>query len=83
MFQMDLIVKSLVAQEYRKAAPRCPYLTRLEIETVILGQLEANGEAMRYLRANGKGVAWKATPRMRQSIADCEIDLLVQSRRRQ
>ena len=76
MFIMDSIVKNLVEYESQKAAPRGSYLTRLEIETVVLGQLEADGKAMRYLRCNGKGIAWKATPRMRKSVEDYEADLL-------
>lgn len=76
MFRMDSIVKDLVEHEYQKAAPRCPHLTRPEIETVVLGQLEADGKVMRYLRRNGKGIAWKATPRMRRTGEDYEADLL-------
>ena len=72
MFRMDSIVKNLVEHEYQKAAPKCPYLTRLEIETIVLAQLEAEGKVMRYLRRNGKGIAWKATPSMRHSVADYE-----------
>ena len=61
MFRMDPIIRNLVESEYHRYAPDCPLLVRLEMECLVLGQLEAEGKAMRYLRRNGKTVAWKAT----------------------
>jgi hypothetical protein len=72
MFRMDTIVKNLVEVEYQKYASKCSHLSRVEIETMVLGQLETAGKAMRYLRRDGKTIAWKATPKMRQKIADYE-----------
>jgi hypothetical protein len=45
------------------------------MECLVLGQLEAEGKAMRYLRRNGKTVAWKATPKMRHAVAATEVAL--------
>jgi hypothetical protein len=39
----------------------------------ILHEWEELGEAMRYLRPDGK-IGWKATPRMRNRLADAERD---------
>ena len=72
MFRMDRIVKNLVEFECQKQIPKCPYLTRLELDTCILGQLEADGKVMRYLARNGKRLPWKATPKMRKEVADYE-----------
>jgi len=39
----------------------------------ILTKAEAAGDAMRYLDAEGR-IAWKATPRLREVLADLEAD---------
>jgi hypothetical protein len=66
MFRMDATVRNLVEAEYHTYALRYPGQPRLAIEALILGGLEADGRAMRYLRRNGKTIAWKATPKMRE-----------------
>jgi hypothetical protein len=80
MFHMDAVVKNLVERECEKLAPRCPHLVRLELECFALGQLEAGGKAMRYLRRNGKAIAWKVTPKMHKELAgrqpDCTSETL-------
>jgi hypothetical protein len=76
MFLMDEIVRGLVDFECQKYAPKCPYLARAEIEALILGQLEADGTAMRYLRRDDNTIAWKATPKMRKKAADYEAEML-------
>jgi hypothetical protein len=75
MFRMDPIIRNFVESEYHRYAPDCPFLVRLEMECLVLGQLEAEGKAMRYLRRNGKTVAWKATPKMRHAVAATEVAL--------
>ena len=75
MFRMDPIVRNLVESEYHRYAPDCPFLVRLEMECLVLGQLEAEGKAMRYLHRNGKTVAWKATPKMRNAVAATKVAL--------
>lgn len=76
MFLMDKIIGELVEVEYQKLAPRCPYLTRAEIEAGILGQLESEGSAMRHLRRDGKTIAWKMTPKLRKQIARQDAESL-------
>lgn len=39
----------------------------------ILAEAEATGEAMRYLDKNGR-IAWKATPQLREHLADLRAD---------
>jgi hypothetical protein len=70
MFRMDPITKTLVERECQKYSPRCPYLTRLEIETLVLAQLEADGKIMRYLAGDRQGVAWRATPKTRRRTVE-------------
>jgi hypothetical protein len=39
----------------------------------VLSEFEQAGNAMRYLRADGK-IGWKATPRMLDRLADAECE---------
>ena len=39
----------------------------------MLAELEAAGDAMRYVNSNGE-IAWKATPRLRDYLVDLELD---------
>ena len=39
----------------------------------MLAQLEASGDAMRFVDANGR-IAWKATPSLCQYLKDLELD---------
>jgi hypothetical protein len=39
----------------------------------VLSEFEQAGNAMRYLRADGK-IGWKAAPRMRDWLADAECE---------
>ena len=39
----------------------------------MLAQLEAVGDAMRYLDSDGQ-IAWKATPRLRNYLMDHQLD---------
>jgi hypothetical protein len=39
----------------------------------MLGDLEASGDAMRFVDAHGC-IAWKATPKLRQYLKDLELD---------
>jgi hypothetical protein len=58
-----------VACERRKAATSLKSKQALVAE--VLSEFEQAGDAMRYLRANGK-IGWKATPRMLDRLADGE-----------
>jgi hypothetical protein len=39
----------------------------------VLGDLEAAGDAMRFVDAKGR-IAWKATPRLRDYLQDLELE---------
>jgi hypothetical protein len=51
-----------------------PDKSRSEIISETLREYEASGDAMRYLNAKGQ-LAWKATPRMLQRLADAEREV--------
>jgi hypothetical protein len=60
-----------VACEQRKT--RTPSKSKQALIAEILHEWEEAGEAMRYLRADGK-IDWKATARMVSRLADAERD---------
>jgi hypothetical protein len=39
----------------------------------VLGNLEASGDAMRFVNGEGR-IAWKATPRLRDYLQDLELE---------
>lgn len=39
----------------------------------VLAELEADGDAMRYLNSNGQ-IAWRATPQLRDYLTDLRLD---------
>ena len=60
-----------VACEQRKA--QTPGKSKQSLIAEVLHEWEEAGEAMRYLRTDGK-IAWKATPKMLERLADAERD---------
>jgi hypothetical protein len=58
-----------VAYEQRKAHPAPT--SRQALIAEVLHEFEQAGEAMRYLRADGK-IGWKPTPQMLDRLADAE-----------
>jgi hypothetical protein len=62
-----------VAREQRKA-PTTPK-GRHALVSGVLSEFEQAGDAMRYLRADGK-IGWKATPWMIRRLADAEREAL-------
>jgi uncharacterized Zn finger protein len=54
-----------------RASPK----SRKTLIAEVLSEFEEAGDAMRYLRADGK-IAWKATPRMLDRLADAERDAI-------
>ena len=60
-----------VACEQRKV--RTPPKSKQSLIAEVLHEWEEAGEAMRYLRTDGK-IAWKATPKMLERLADAERD---------
>ena len=43
------------------------------VSATMLAELEASGDAMRYLNSDGQ-IAWKATPRLRNYLMDLQLD---------
>ena len=43
------------------------------VSATMLAELEAGGDAMRYLNSAGQ-IAWKATPRLRNYLMDLQLD---------
>ena len=43
------------------------------VSAEMLAELEASGDAMRYVNSEGE-IAWKATPKLRQYLKDLEPD---------
>jgi hypothetical protein len=60
-----------VACEQRKV--RTPPKSKQSLIAEVLHEWEEAGEATRYLRADGK-IAWKATPKMLERLADAKRD---------
>ena len=60
-----------VACEQRKAANS--HKSKQALIAKVLHEWEEVGEAMRYLRADGK-IGWTATPQMLERLADAERD---------
>ena len=47
--------------------------TRDRVFAKVLAELEATGDAMRYVNPRGQ-IAWKATPNLRQYLKDLQLD---------
>ena len=60
-----------VAYEQRKAHPTPK--SRQALIAEVLHEFEQAGDAMRYVRADGK-IGWKLTPQMLDRLADGESD---------
>ena len=46
---------------------------RDQVSAEVLAELEAAGDAMRYVNSCGQ-IAWKATPNLRQHLKDLQLD---------
>ena len=71
---MDKILTEYVDQAFETARlGRNGVQTDRDLVCAKLAELEASGDAMRFV--NGKGqIAWKATPRLCQYLMDLQID---------
>jgi hypothetical protein len=49
------------------------HTTRDLVSAEMLGELEATGEAMRFVNGNGR-IAWKATPNLCEYLMDLKLD---------
>jgi hypothetical protein len=73
--RMDAILSEYIDQIYgvtrlRRNGPRA---TLDLVSAGVLAKLEAAGEAMRFVDANGP-IRWKATPDLRRHLQELELD---------
>jgi hypothetical protein len=73
MFRINKTLRSLVDHEFSLIKYKNSQAQRHDFLAQILGKLEAEGDAMRYVGRNGK-IAWKATPRLRAGLAEEEAE---------
>src|SRR5271166_1347778 len=73
--RMSKILREIVDQAYYAARLRRNGVepTRDVPLAEVLGDLEASGDAMRFLDAKGR-IAWKATPRLCDRLMDLELE---------
>jgi hypothetical protein len=72
---MDQILSEYADQAFESARLRRNGVrtARDWISAEMLAELEAVGDAMRYLNSDGQ-IAWKATPRLRNYLIDLRLD---------
>ena len=72
---MDQILAEYADQAYEAARLRrnSVHTARDRVSARMLAQLEAVGDAMRYLNSDGQ-IAWKAMPRLRNYLMDHQLD---------
>lgn len=71
---MDKILQEVVDQAYYASRLRRNGVkTTRDVLAELLGDLEASGDAMRFVDAKGR-IAWKATPRLCDYLQDLELE---------
>ena len=72
---MDKILREYADQAYETArlGRNGARTTRNRVSAETLFELEAAGDAMRYVNLHGR-IAWKATPNLRQYLKDLQLD---------
>ena len=72
---MDKILQEIADQAYYASSLRRNGVqpTRDVFLAEVLGELEASGDAMRFVDAKGR-IAWMATPRLRDYLQDLELE---------
>jgi uncharacterized protein with PhoU and TrkA domain len=73
--RMDEILEEIADEAYEVARLRRNGVqpTRDRVFAEVLAELEANGDAMRFVNAKSR-IAWKATPRLRDYLQDLELE---------
>jgi hypothetical protein len=71
--RLSKTLKFWVDVECEQRNASTPPKSKQALTEEILREWEETGEAMRYLRANGK-IGWRATPKMLDRLADAERD---------
>src|SRR5580704_3592504 len=74
-FLMDKSLTEYADQAFESARLRRNGVltTRDLVSAKMLAELEAGGDAMRYVNSDGE-IAWKATPRLRNYLMDLQLD---------
>ena len=72
---MDKILQEVADQAYEAArlGRNGAHSTRDRVSAEMLAELEAAGDAMRYVNSHGE-ITWKATPRLRDYLMDLLLD---------
>jgi hypothetical protein len=72
---MDKTLREIVEQAYEGSRPGRSrrFVDRKLFFSELLSDLEADGDAMRYLNSKGQ-IAWKATPSLRDHLNDLRLD---------
>jgi hypothetical protein len=72
---MDKILREYADKAYETARLRRNgvHTSPDRVSARMLAELEAAGDAMRYLNSDGQ-IAWKATPRLRNYLMDLQLD---------
>lgn len=72
---MDRILREYADQAYEAARLRRngAHPSRGRVSAEVLAELEAAGDAMRYMDGKGR-IAWKATPKLCEYLTDLELD---------
>ena len=73
--RMDKILREIADQAYyaSRLMRNGVQSTHDRVFAEMLAELEANGDAMRFVDAKGR-IAWKATPRLRDYLQDLELE---------
>jgi hypothetical protein len=72
--RMDKTLRFWVDCSYEDRKHQHAHRPKTDLIAAILGEYESSGDAMRYI--NGKGqLAWKASLRMLQRLADAEREV--------
>ena len=74
-FLMDQILREYADQAYEAArlGRNGVHPSRGRVSAEVLAELEAAGDAMRYVNPRGQ-IAWKATPQLRHYLMDLQLD---------
>ena len=72
---MDQILTEYADQAYEAArlGRNGVHTPRDQVSVEVLAELEATGDAMRYVNFQGR-IAWKATPSLRDYLKDLKLD---------
>jgi hypothetical protein len=71
--RMDRLLRFWIDVEYEKRKAFANDHSKAEMMAVILLEYERSGNAMRYLNGRRR-VAWKASPKMIELLADAELE---------